>query len=87
MMNYAEALTWCLENDVTLRTWKTDDGVYRIWLCKLLDPEGVERIKIEDLFLDTSSALRGIAFAVESMARQMEEIATPKPGLKLVHSA
>jgi hypothetical protein len=85
-MNYADVLEWCMRNEVTLRTW-TEEGTVRVWICKLLDPNGDERIKTDNIFPDIESALEGLPSMIEWIALQVEARNIPKPSLRLVHSA
>lgn len=85
-MNDAELLMWCLEHEVTLRSW-TEEGTYRVWLCKLLDPNGDERIKMDAIYPDLVSAREGLTTMVMEMADQIEARDIPRPSLRLVHSA
>ena len=80
-------LMWCMENEITFRTWTEDGGTYRVWLCKLLDPNGDERIKMDAIYPDLVSAREGLTQMVAELAEQIETHYIPKPTLRLVHSA
>jgi hypothetical protein len=85
-MNYADVLEWCMRNEVTLRTW-TEEGTVRVWVCKLLDSNGDERIKMDNIFPDFESALEGLPAMIEEIALQVEARNIPRPVLRLVKSA